>query len=562
MRNKPMQLYIFIGIIIVILSVLYYNMKSKGKFIKSLNESFGHKPKDYLEDFDMTFLKNHYELRKKNEAPSHPIDELTWNDLDMDTVFKRINYTKTSLGEAYLYYKLKEINYNEDEWTSLENLTNLFTTNEELRNKVSLLLLKVGKLIDLNLTNFIYNPKFSKIPSYYKYPLLSLGFIFSILLSFIYTKVGLILSFIFLCINILSYQSEKIFLEDRFKVMIYLLNNINLCRSLSKIKDKDFEFFRNEISSALHNFKALNRVKIYGNSFQKNENSFTDIDIIFDYIKMFFMVDIVAYQNSVKILEKNKENLYKIYNIVAKLDFALSLAYYRKSLSEYTIPEFIESEDIVLENLYHPLIDNPVKNSILIKNNILFTGSNASGKSTFIKAVALNCILAQSLNTALCSKYRCKFSNVVTSMAIKDNILSGDSYFIAEIKSLKRLLDSLNGEIRVLAFVDEILKGTNTIERISASASILKYAESTNGRLLVATHDMELTQILETYENYHFSETVTEDEVTFDYKLKKGPSNTRNALKLLKAMNFNNEVVSLSNQVCNNFIETEKWGKL
>ncbi|WEV09482.1 MutS-related protein [Clostridium perfringens] len=537
-------------------------MKSKGKFIKSLNESFGHKPKDYLEDFDMTFLKNHYELRKKNEAPSHPIDELTWNDLDMDTVFKRINYTKTSLGEAYLYYKLKEINYNEDEWTSLENLTNLFTTNEELRNKVSLLLLKVGKLIDLNLTNFIYNPKFSKIPSYYKYPLLSLGFIFSILLSFIYTKVGLILSFIFLCINILSYQSEKIFLEDRFKVMIYLLNNINLCRSLSKIKDKDFEFFRNEISSALHNFKALNRVKIYGNSFQKNENSFTDIDIIFDYIKMFFMVDIVAYQNSVKILEKNKENLYKIYNIVAKLDFALSLAYYRKSLSEYTIPEFIESEDIVLENLYHPLIDNPVKNSILIKNNILFTGSNASGKSTFIKAVALNCILAQSLNTALCSKYRCKFSNVVTSMAIKDNILSGDSYFIAEIKSLKRLLDSLNGEIRVLAFVDEILKGTNTIERISASASILKYAESTNGRLLVATHDMELTQILETYENYHFSETVTEDEVTFDYKLKKGPSNTRNALKLLKAMNFNNEVVSLSNQVCNNFIETEKWGKL
>ncbi|MBS5968505.1 MAG: DNA mismatch repair protein MutS [Clostridium perfringens] len=557
-----MQLYIFIGITIVILSVVYYNMKSKGKFIKSLNETFGHKPKDYLEDFDMTFLKNHYEIRKKNKSSGESIDELTWNDLDMDAVFKRINYTKTSLGEAYLYYKLREISYNKDEWTSLEKLINLFTTNEDLRNKVSLLLLKVGKLNNLNLTNFIYNPKFSKIPSYYKYPLLSLGFIFSLLLCFIYPKVGLILSFIFLCINILSYQSEKIFLEDRFKVMIYLLNNINLCRSLSKIKDKDFEFFRKEVSSALHNFKALNKVKIYGNSFQRNENSFTDSDIIFDYIKMFFMVDIIAYQNSVKILEENKENLYKIYDIVAKLDFALSLAYYRKSLSEYTTPEFIESEDILLENLYHPLIHNPVKNSILIKNNILFTGSNASGKSTFIKAVALNCILAQSLNTALCSKYRCKFSKVVTSMAIKDNILAGDSYFIAEIKSLKRLLDSLNGAIRVLAFVDEILKGTNTIERISASASILKYAESTNGRLLVATHDMELTQILETYENYHFSETVTEDGVTFDYKLKKGPSNTKNALKLLKAMNFNKEVVSLSNQVYNNFIETEKWGKL
>ena len=177
-----MQLYIFIGIILVILSVVYYNMKSKGKFIKSLNESFVHKPKDYLEDFDMTFLKNHYEVRKKNESSCESIDELTWNDLDMDTVFKRINYTKTSLGETYLYYKLRKISYNEDEWTSLENLITLFTTNEELRNKVSLLLLKVGKLNDLNLTKFIYNPKFSKIPSYYKYPLLSLGFIFSIFL--------------------------------------------------------------------------------------------------------------------------------------------------------------------------------------------------------------------------------------------------------------------------------------------------------------------------------------------------------------------------------------------
>ena len=106
-----------------------------------------------------------------------------------------------------------------------------------------------------------------------------------------------------------------------------------------------------------------------------------------------------------------------------------------------------------------PLIDNPIKNSITIDRNIIFTGSNASGKSTFIKAVALNCILAQSLNMALCSKYRCQFSKVITSMAIRDDILEGDSYFIAEVKSLKRLLDSLNGNIPILAFVDEILKG-------------------------------------------------------------------------------------------------------
>ena len=119
-------------------------------------------------------------------------------------------------------------------------------------------------------------------------------------------------------------------------------------------------------------------------------------------------------------------------------------------------------------------------------------GPVRTGKSTFIKAIALNCILAQGLNTALCSSYKCKFSKVVTSMAIKDDILEGDSYFIAEIKSLKRLLNSLNGEIRVLAFIDEILKGTNTVERIAASASILDYGKESKAKILVATHDMEL----------------------------------------------------------------------
>ena len=171
--------------------------------------------------------------------------------------------------------------------------------------------------------------------------------------------------------------------------------------------------------------------------------------------------------------------------------------------------------------------------------------------------------MAQSLNTALCSKYRCKFSKVVTSMAIRDDIIEGDSYFIAEIKSLKRLIESLNGDIHVLAVVDEILKGTNTIERISASASILKYFETTNNRMLVATHDIELTEMIkEGYENYHFRETVTDDNVLFDYKIKKGPSTTRNAIKLLKVMDFKADVVKDANNIYDSFMKTQKLFKL
>lgn len=558
-----MKIFFIVLVGLIILYFFYVEYKNKRNILRSFNRSYGEKPKDYYEDFDMTFVKRYYEERKENEPKGEAIDELTWNDLDMDSVFKRSNYTNTSLGEFYLYYKYREIINDNKDRDTIEKLVEIFMKNENLRNNIKLLLFKVGKLNDDKLIKFIYKPTFSRVTSYFKYPMLVLGMLLSIILAFINYKVGVAGILIFTCTNILVYQSAKIILEENFNVMIYLLNNIMLCNNLSKIQDKDFKIYKDEIKRVLDNFKDLKKIKKYSKTISKDRQGiFSDADILIQYIKMFFMMDIIAYENISKLLEKNKENLYPIYDIVAKLDLALSIAYYRKSLEQYTKPEFTEEDIMVLEDLYHPLIDEPVKNSININKNIIFTGSNASGKSTFIKSIAINCIMAQSLNTVLCTKYKCKFSKVVTSMAIRDNIIEGDSYFIAEIKSLKRLIGSLNSDINVIAFIDEILKGTNTTERIAASASILRYANNTSAKVLVATHDMELTEIIkEGYDNYHFRETITDDDVIFDYKLRKGASRTRNAIKLLEVMNFENIVVNDAIKLYEDFILNKQWNK-
>ena len=539
-------------------------LKREKNYYERLIASFGKKPKNYNEDFDMTFVKDFYKARKEHEHQGESIDELTWNDLDMDSVFKRTNYTTTTLGEAYLYYKFREINYYKEEWENTEEFIETLMNNEKLRTEVHATLLQVGKLNDAKVFNLIYRTDLNRIIGYYKYPLLALCFILSIGLSFIYTNIGLPLTIFFLCTNILFYQRAKIYLEENFKAMIYLLNNVTLCQKLCTIKDKDFDIFKSKLKPILNNCGNLKKLRKYSLTLARPASiPFSDIEFILEYIKMFFMVDIISYQNIIKILEENKENFHAIYDLVAKLDFALSIAYFRASIGEYVIPEFTKDNNILMENVYHPLVEKPVKNSITIKNNIIFTGSNASGKSTFIKAIALNCIFAQSLNTALCSKYKCEFSKVITSMAIRDDVLSGDSYFVSELKSLKRLLDSLDGNIRVLAFIDEILKGTNTIERIAASASILKYGQNTKAKILVATHDIELTQMLEaSYDNYHFRETVTDEGVLFDYKLQEGPSTTRNAIMLLNAMDFEPELVDLANELCGSFIKNKSWTKL
>lgn len=176
-----------IFLIIVFLSVFFIignilrNIKFKKITIKYLNSSYGKKPSNSSKtNFD--FLGKYYKERINYEKSNHNyIDNITWNDLDMNTVFKRINYTKTTLGETYLYYKLKKINYNKLETEKIENLISIFEKNCNLRNTIGLNLMNISKFNNKSITSsyiFIIFPvlfitKFS----------LKISFIFSIAFS-------------------------------------------------------------------------------------------------------------------------------------------------------------------------------------------------------------------------------------------------------------------------------------------------------------------------------------------------------------------------------------------
>ena len=192
---------------------------------------------------------------------------------------------------------------------------------------------------------------------------------------------------------------------------------------------------------------------------------------------------------------------------------------------------------------------------------MLLTGSNASGKSTFLKMVALNAILAQTIHTCSCESYQAPLYRIFSSMSLKDDLSEGDSYFIVEIKAIKRILDASQTEGRpVLCFVDEVLRGTNTIERIAAAAQILRGLADKGCMVFAATHDMELAQLLkECMNNYHFEEDVRDGDVHFFYKLQEGPTKTRNAIKLLEMLGFREDLVSRANESVRVFEQTGEW---
>ena len=145
-------------------------------------------------------------------------------------------------------------------------------------------------------------------------------------------------------------------------------------------------------------------------------------------------------------------------------------------------------------------------------------------------------------------------------MALTDNLLGNESYYIVEIKSLKRILDSSNLEIPMLCFIDEVLRGTNTLERIAASSSILSTMAQNHCICFAATHDLELTSILENhYHNFHFQEQITDGDVLFDYTLYDGKSNSRNAIKLLDLLGYSKEIIDNSQLSCETFLKHGVW---
>ena len=134
---------------------------------------------------------------------------------------------------------------------------------------------------------------------------------------------------------------------------------------------------------------------------------------------------------------------------------------------------------------------------------------------------------------------------VITSMAVRDDLASGESYYIREIKYLKRMTECVkNGRLLFLA-IDEILKGTNTKERIAASKAVLRYFNSANCIIMVATHDIELAEKFDgIYENYYFCEKLDEKDIVFDYRIHNGICRSSNAIKLLSVIGFPDDIVN------------------
>jgi len=515
------------------------------------------KPPEADDFFQLESVGRYAMYMAKHNPSRQRVDPITWNDLDMDKVFSRINSCQTSVGEEYLYHCLHELPLNSEALARREGLVQLFADDRDARLDVQVLLaLQVGKENYNGLTALMFVPGVSTLKNprlYTVLALLPLLMAAVLVVSVPFGVIGILAAFV---VNMMVYFRTKNHITIEIPSIKYLAGLLNCCKGLLKIKALENQPHMEEIRRHYKTLKSLKR-KMPGMSTSTTAGDLASMFL--EYANIMFLSDIRNYNRFMKTIKERSEEFHALYRAFGEIDMSICIASFRQSLPGYALPEFCEDRGIEFEEIYHPLIPAPVANTGIVKNDSIITGSNASGKSTFIKALAINGILAQTINTCAAKRYMARFSLIVTSMVLRDDLAGGESYFIVEIKSLKRILDLVR-EYPCTCFIDEILRGTNTVERIAASAAVLEYLHGQDALCVAASHDIELTRILAgEYDNYHFRERVTDSGVEFDYKLHDGPSTTRNALKLLRFMEFEDGIVNRAEKLAEGYAEDERW---
>ena len=230
-----------------------------------------------------------------------------------------------------------------------------------------------------------------------------------------------------------------------------------------------------------------------------------------------------------------------------KIEALSSLANFAFLSPGYTFPELTESEgnQIIFsgKKLGHPLIkkENKICNDFSFSPEgeiAIITGSNMSGKSTFIRTIGINLSLAYAGSVVNAEEMRVSLFRLFTCIKVSDSVIDGISYFYAEVKRLKSLLNEIEAaENPVLFLIDEIFRGTNNIERLKGSSAFIKRLAETKSIGAVATHDLELVKLSDEIlkvRNYHFKEEIKDGKMHFDYLLNNGLCPTTNALKIMK----------------------------
>lgn len=518
----------------------------KNKFL-FLDGRFGMEPLFPIKDDEISTVHKYY--RSFLDTSLHTLDDITWNDLDLDTIYRNMNATYSGAGDFMLYGMLRQPCLTNESLHQRLTVMNWARNEVEERDAVIHHLYGAGKRYEDDLEQ-PFQHDYSNSSRQYRSRALVYSMFISAAFAFLMPMPFAVIAGVLLIYNIFRSFILHKQLENEMDSLVYMLSHIETVHQLAAEPFTGLPGLKKhleELSEAMHDVHARRSLDY----FEKSSST----------LNFLFQSESIYYDKYAKAIYERQDIVRDIFQTIGTLDACIAAASYQDyahASDNVLLSEegrFIDATDMI-----HPLLENPVSNHVDIHENRLITGSNATGKSTYLKMIAINAIFAQSFHFVFAKQYRASYFKIATSMTLHDDLFQNESTFVAEVKSLHSLLELCHDDIPALCMVDEILRGTNTLERIAASSAILHQFAQSNCICLGATHDIELTHILEKdYQNYHFTEKMEKDKMVFDYKIHRGPTSTRNAISLLKILGYQSDLIDQAKARLNHFEQQGEW---
>lgn len=323
----------------------------------------------------------------------------------------------------------------------------------------------------------------------------------------------------------------------------YKKNIVVYLKLLSLIKDKDFKsnYLRQLKSNLVVDVDkdAVTAIRKLSSIYEKISDRQNGFFIIFNILLLWDYQCMIEFE---KWRTNSGKNLEKWFSVIGQFDALSSISNIIYDNPQWAVPTITEGSSILkAKELGHPLLGHArVCNNITInndKNILLITGSNMSGKSTFLRTIGINLILSYIGANVCAEKFECSIMNIFTCMRTSDNLENNISSFYAEILRIKMIVENVRRDKKVFFLLDELFKGTNSIDRHDGAKALIKQLGEQGASGLISTHDLELCDLEKQYsriKNYHFQEHYINNELKFDYKLLEGASTTKNGLYLIK----------------------------
>ncbi|HUS86011.1 MAG TPA: hypothetical protein VMW76_02135 [Bacteroidales bacterium] len=516
-----------------------FNKKKKTR--DKLKGSFG-KVKD--DSFDFELIEKYF--RKKDKTKSFQVlSDKTCNDLDFQEFFMFIDRTTSKVGQQFYYDTLRTIPANSERFILQEELIRELDKNQDLRLDIQYHLNKLVKNDTYYLTS-LFQDKHLKPPKwYFIIRLLSFTSLLSIILLPFNPQLIFILIGVFIA-NMGVHYWNKRNLYQYLGSIPQLLRLNGIAKELIR-----YDLFKDISKDLPTSIKIIDKVRNRMSFFKLEVKLDSDLEIAFwamlEFFKTLFLLEPLLLFGVLKQLDTKRSEIDNVFSFVGYVDSLISINSLRRSLDSYCLPDFDSgNKSIGGLDIYHPLIPNCVSNSIQTNTkSVLLTGSNMSGKTTFIRTIGLNALTALTLNTCFARQFSLPRLRIYSAIRISDDLMNDKSYYFEEVLTIKEMLEKCETNDANLFLLDEIFKGTNTVERVSAGKAVLSTLNGKNNHVFVSTHDIELTDLLhKEFDLYHFSEQVDNKTVDFDFKLKHGKLKTRNAIRILQLNDYPDKIIS------------------